>query len=54
MDEQIEIDKLPSEHKVDAARGVPSEHTPRQEKKITSDEVDEHERLDDRIRKAGI
>ena len=52
MDERM--DKQSSEHQVDAARGVPLEKSTTEEKQGNSVEVSETERLDERIRKAGI
>lgn len=48
------MDKQPTENKVDAARGVPQEQDSSDDKLVSSGETNETERLDDRIRKAGI
>ena len=52
MDERME--KQSAEHQVDAARGVPQERASSEEKQANRAEVSETERLDERIRKAGI
>ena len=52
MDERME--KQSTEHQVDAARGVPLDQNSSEDKNVNSADSSETERLDERIRKAGI
>ena len=52
MDEPME--KQSTEHQIDAARGVPLEQGSGKEKQANNTDSSESERLDERIRKAGI
>lgn len=52
MDEQME--KQADEHQIDAGRGVPLKQNSSEENHVSEVSSDNKERLDDRIRKAGI
>lgn len=54
MDEQI--DKLDSDHRVEAGRGVPLDKQAEQEHEEMANEIKDSDKepLDERIRKAGI
>ena len=48
------MEKQSTEHQVDAARGVPLKQNSSEEKQANSADSNNTERLDERIRKAGI
>lgn len=52
MDERME--KQVDEHRIDAGRGVPLKQDSSEESHVSEVSSDTKERLDDRIRKAGI
>ena len=52
MDDRME--KQPAENQLDAARGIPIKPDGDGNKQVSSADSSEAERLDDRIRKAGI